>query len=260
MAEESCEFSQYPIFDSHFHIIDRAFPLVPNNGYLPPDFTCDAYRERTKAYSLAGGAIVSGSFQAFDQSYLVDALAKLGPRFVGVTQLPDTVADSEIVKLNDQGVRAVRFNLKRGGSEGVEKLESLALRVFDLVRWHVELYVDARDLPDLHDRLIRLPAVSIDHLGLSRDGFPALLALVENGVRVKATGFGRVDFEVKDALKKISSVNPEALMFGTDLPSTRAPRPYEDQDLLLVVEALGEKLARMALRDNALSFYRPRQS
>lgn len=46
-------------------------------------------------------------------------------------------------------------------------------------------------------------------------------------------------------------------MFGTDLPSTRAPRPYEDDDLLLVLDALGEELARKVLYQNAVAFYRP---
>jgi len=41
-------------------------------------------------------AVVSGSFHGFDQSYLLDALALLGPGFVGVTQLPATVTDDEI--------------------------------------------------------------------------------------------------------------------------------------------------------------------
>ena len=90
---------------------------------------------------------------------------------------------------------------------------------------HTELYVDSRVLPELKDVLIRLPAVSIDHLGLSREGFPGLLTLAEKGVRVKATGFGRIDFDPVTALKDLYSANPSALMFGTDLPSTRAPRP-----------------------------------
>ena len=246
-----------PVFDSHFHIIDKRFPLVPNDGYLPDDFTCADYLKRTQGMALAGGAIVSGSFQALDQSYLIDALSMLGPRFVGVTQLPATVSDDEVLRLNELGVRAIRFNLKRGGSEKVEHLESLARRIYDLARWHVELYVDSRDLADLKGTLVRLPAVSIDHLGLSREGFATMLALVEKGVRVKATGFGRVDFDVKTALKEICSANPEALMFGTDLPSTRAPRPYADEDPLLVLDALGEELARKALCDNAKAFYRP---
>lgn len=246
-----------PVFDSHFHIIDRRFPLVPNQGYLPDDFTCADYLERTGNLALAGGAIVSGSFQAMDQAYLVDALATMGPRFVGVTQLPATVSDAEILRLDACGVRAVRFNIKRGGSEGVEHLEEMARRVYDLARWHVELYVDSSELAGLQALLVTLPAVSIDHLGLSGAGFRTLLGLAEKGVRVKATGFGRVDFEVRQALKDICSANPEALMFGTDLPSTRAPRPYLDEDLLLVLDALGEELGRKALFDNAYAFYRP---
>lgn len=253
------ELRPFKVFDSHFHIIDKRFPLVPNNGYLPDDFTCEDYLERTRGMNLTGGAIVSGSFQAMDQSYLVAALQKLGPSFVGVTQLPASVSDDEVLRLNDLGVRAVRFNLKRGGSEKVKHLESMAMRIYDLAQWHVELYVDSRDLPHLHDTLVRLPAVSIDHLGLSKDGFTSLLFLVERGVHVKATGYSRVDFEVKGALREICSINPGALMFGTDLPSTRAPRQYTDDDLLLTIEALGEELARKVLYENAVAFYRPKQ-
>lgn len=253
------ELKKFPVFDCHFHIIDRRFPLVPNQGYLPEDFTSEDYLARTQNYNLAGGAVVSGSFQAFDQTYLLDALQKLGPRFVGVTQLPASVSDKEILELNKAGVRAVRFNLKRGGSETIENLESMARRVYELAGWHVELYVDAQELPGLYRTLTSLPAVSIDHLGLSKEGFTVLLKLVERGVHVKATGFGRVDFEVKSALKDIYAANPEALMFGTDLPSTRAIRPYADEDLLLVIETLGETSAEKVFYENAVEFYRPEE-
>jgi len=247
------------VFDCHFHIIDARFPLVPNQGYLPADFTCDDYLRATTSFNLAGGAVVSGSFQAFDQGYLLAALEQLGPAFVGVTQLPASVADGEILRLDAAGVRAVRFNLKRGGSEGIDKLESLARRVHELAGWHVELYVDSQDLGGLFPTLAALPAVSIDHLGLSKVGFPTLLRLVERGVRVKATGFGRIDFDVKQALSAICAANPEALLFGTDLPSTRAPRSYTDDDLLLVLDVLGEELTQKVLYDNAVAFYRPRR-
>lgn len=245
------------IFDAHLHIIDGRFPLVANNGYLPAPFTCQDYRERMRGYELAGGAVVSGSFQAFDQGYLLDALLCLGPSFVGVTQLPATVSDSELQALDEAGVRAVRFNLRRGGSETVEHLEEMALRVHGLLGWHLELYVDSRELSGLAPLLLRLPAVSIDHLGLSREGLPTLLRLAERGVRVKATGFGRVDFDVRQALKDFHAANPEALMFGTDLPSTRAPRSYIDEDALLVLDALGEEGASRVLWQNARAFYRP---
>jgi predicted TIM-barrel fold metal-dependent hydrolase len=253
-------FRDLKFFDSHLHIIDSRFPLTPNNGYLPDPFTCEDYLNRIKRYNIAGGAIVSGSFQALDQTYLVNALKTLGPSFVGVTQLPATVSDEELLELNSIGVRAIRFNLKRGGSEEVRYLDSMARRVHELVGWHVELYVDSRELDTLFDTLAALPAVSIDHLGLSKKGFGTLLRLVERGVYVKATGFGRVDFDVQNAIRAIFTANPESLMFGTDLPSTRAPRPYENGDFALVIEALGVEKASKVLYENAVKLYNPAMS
>ena len=245
-------------FDSHFHIIDNRFPLVANQGYLPDNFTCTDYLERARKLKIAGGAIVSGSFQACDQTYLVAALEELGPTFVGVTQLPGSVPDKEIMRLNAAGVRGVRFNLRRGGSEGVERLDDLARRVHEIAGWHVELYIDSRHLTEVYCILVALPAVSIDHLGLSRAGFDTLLKLVEHGVHVKATGFGRVDFDVMPAMKAIVSINPDALMFGTDLPSTRTDRPFRDEDVNVVLDAFDEAIGRKILYENAVAFYRPR--
>ena len=247
----------YEIFDAHLHVIDPRFPLVPNDGYLPDPFTAETYLERVGPLGVVGGAVVSGSFQAFDTSYLLDALEVLGPSFVGVAQLPVSVLDEEVLRLHEAGVRAVRFNLKRGGSEVLENLEKLAKRVYEISGWHAELYVSSEQLAELGGTLARLPSVSIDHLGLSGSGFRTLLGLVERGVRVKATGFGRLDFDPGAAMAEISAANPDALMFGTDLPSTRARRPFRDEDVRVVIEALGEDLARKALRDNATAFYRP---
>ena len=253
-------FNDFKFFDTHLHIIDNKFPLTPNNGYLPDAFTCEDYLGRMKGYNLVGGAIVSGSFQAFDQTYLVNALKILGSKFVGVAQLPVTVSDDELFELDSTGVRAVRFNIKRGGSEEVKHLDSMARRVYELVGWHVELYIDSRGLVSLFDTLKALPTVSIDHLGLSKEGFGTLLKLVECGVHVKASGFSRVNFDVVTALQEIFAANPESLMFGTDLPSTRAPRSYTDGDFNLVIQALGAENARQVFYENASKFYRLKNS
>lgn len=250
------------MFDAHLHIIDPRFPLIENDGYLPPPFTATDYQMRVAALGVTGGAVVSGSFQGFDQSYLLDALQILGPGFVGVTQIPPSVTDDEIVRLDAAGVRGLRFNIRRGGSASAPDLDSLARRVHAVAGWHAELYVDARDLPELAATIERLPAVSIDHLGLSAEGLPHLLRLVERGARVKATGFGRVDLDIPSAVRAVAAANPAALMFGTDLPSTRATRPFTDTDIALLVDALGAELGAAALSDNAEAFYRlgrPRQ-
>src|ERR687895_2850914 len=49
-----------------------------------------------------------------DPPYLADALARCGPGFVGVTQVPGAVTDEEVLELH--GVRAVRFNLHCRGA------------------------------------------------------------------------------------------------------------------------------------------------
>lgn len=76
-------------------------------------------------------------------------------------------------------------------------------------------------------------------------------------MRVKVTGFGRIDFDAASALRDLHAANPHALMFGTDLPSTRAPRPFLDEDVPRVVDVLGEDAAKQVLHQNALAFYRP---
>ncbi|WP_027389582.1 amidohydrolase family protein [Chrysiogenes arsenatis] len=248
--------ADFPLFDSHLHIIDSRFPLIPNEGYLPNPFPCEAYLSQMQAYTLVGGAVVSGSFQGFDQHYLIDTLRTLGQNFVGVTQLPATVSDATLQELDCAGIRAIRFNLKRGGSAEIQDLDRLARRAHEVVGWHAELYIDSRELEALYPVLISLPAVSIDHLGLSLAGFPTLLRLAEKGVHVKATGFGRVDFDIATALRTLCHANPDALMFGSDLPSTRAPRPYQHSDFTLIFETLGETNAQKVLLTNALEFYR----
>jgi predicted TIM-barrel fold metal-dependent hydrolase len=237
-----------PIFDSHFHVIDPRFPLVPNQGFLPSPFTVADYLARVDGLEVAGGAVVSGSFQAHDQTYLLDALQRLGPGFAGVANVPSDISDGEVLTLAEAGVRAFRVNLFRGGD--LSQVD-LAPRFFELAGWHLEVYLDARDLPELAPRLAVAPRLVIDHLGMSQAGLPALLDLVKGGAYVKASGFGRIDVDVYSALRAIAIVNPAALVFGSDLPGTRARRPFEAADIELVGEAAGAR----ALYENALALY-----
>jgi predicted TIM-barrel fold metal-dependent hydrolase len=247
----------HTVFDTHFHIVDPRFPVMPNQGFLPPVFTVDDYRSRTAGLGIKGGTVIAGSFQGTQTEYMLDALAKLGPTFVGVIQVPATVTDAEILHLNAAGVRAVRFNLYRGGSAGIEDLDRLARRVHDVAGWHAELYVDAATLEPIMETVANLPKISIDHLGMTQAGLANVLALVGRGAKVKATGFGRTEVDVPHALREIARENPSSLMFGSDLPSQRARRPFEPADMDLIRDTLGDALAQKAFRDNAVEFYRP---
>jgi predicted TIM-barrel fold metal-dependent hydrolase len=246
-----------PVFDSHLHIVDPRFPLIANEGYLPPPFPLADYLAAARPLGIAGGAVVSGSFQGFDQDYLLAALAALGPDWVGVTQVPAAIPDAEIARLSQAGVRALRFNLFRGQIDSLGDLASLASRAHAAGGWHAEIYADAAALKPHVAALQRLPApVVIDHLGMTEAGLPVVLDLVDAGARVKATGFGRVRLDVPKALEAVARRNPAALVFGTDLPSTRARRPFEPADLALVRQVLGAELADRVLWDNARAAYR----
>jgi len=79
---------------------------------------------------------------------LTDALATLGPTFVGVVNIAETTGDDELLGVAEAGVRAVRFNLYRGGSAEIGSVLSLGRRAWDLAGMHVEFYLDANDLVD----------------------------------------------------------------------------------------------------------------
>jgi len=244
------------VFDSHVHIIDPRFPLVSNGGYEPPVFTADDYREETDGLGVVGGAVIAGSFQGSDQSFLLAALTELGDGWVGVTHLPWDAEDEDIIALDDAGVRALRFNLRRGDTD-VSTLTEQAVRAHEIAGWHAESYADAGLLLSLEPVLSKLPAISIDYLGMAEDAMPYLLDLVDRGARVKAAGFGRIGHDPVEAMSRIHAVNPEALMFGTDLPGTRSPRRFVPSDIDLVTEAVGGDLQKVLFR-NARAWYRER--
>jgi len=247
---------QRRLFDSHCHIIDHRFPIVPNQGYTPPNFPLEDYLAQAKPLGVVAGAVVSGSFQANDQTYLMDLLPKLGPAWVGVTQIPNDYPDAEIARLGALGVRAVRFNVFRGRIDSVDDIVALATRCHSVAGWHSEIYADAAALKPHVDRLAKLPKFSIDHLGMNGEGLPVLLDLVAAGWKVKATGFGRVKMDVPKVLEAVAKKSPDALVFGTDIPSTRAARPFETADIDLIERVLGRELAQKAFWDNPLALYR----
>ena len=244
------------VFDSHLHIIEPGFPLCGNAGFLPDPFTIEHYRARTADLPIIGGALVSGSFQGLDTTYLTQALQRLGPGFAGVAQVAGSISEGEILGLDRAGVRGIRCNYYRGAGVGIDALLRLGRRVHEVAGWHVELYLDAAELPGLRRALRELPAVSIDHLGLTARGLPALLRAVDRGARVKATGFSRGDLPIAQALQAIHAANPQALMFGTDLPCTRAPTPFSREDVLTLCEALDGASLDAIFCTNALHFYR----
>ena len=198
------------LFDSHLHIIDHRFPIIPNQGYTPPHYSLADYREQVKSLGVTAGAVVSGSFQGHDQTYLIDALRQLGPGWAGVTQIPNDTPDAEIARLGALGVRAVRFNILRGLTDSVDEIVALATRCHAVAGWHCELYVDAAALKPHIARLSKLPQIAIDHLGMRRRPQAHLLVLLE------------LSKPSKSPILKLSRPTPSATLWSS--PASSWPR------------------------------------
>ncbi|MGC8483749.1 MAG: hypothetical protein ACP5OE_08925 [Thermodesulfobium sp.] len=73
---------------------------------------------------------------------------------------------------------------------------------------------------------------------------------------VKASGFGRLDFDPVFAIKQIVSINPNSCVFGSDLPSTRAQRPFSYSDIDLINNNFDDSQKRKIFYENGLNLYR----
>lgn len=240
------------MFDAHFHIFGPAEP--GHDGFVPPPFTVADYRAATAGLGITGGALIAASTQAADPAPLLAAAAALGPGFVVVAEATPAQDEAAFAALAARGVRGLRYLLHRRASFTIPAAIAHAARAaaFGL---HAEFYCDAALLAPHVEALARLPRAAIDHLGLSAAGLPVTCELARAGVKVKATGFGRVALDVPRALARIAAAAPTALMAGTDLPSTRAQRPFHPADLDLLRAVLGP-LAASALSTTARAFYR----
>jgi hypothetical protein len=59
-------------------------------------------------------------------------MAKLGATARGVAVVDTTATDAELKRLNDLGVRGIRFNLVQSGATTIDMLEPLSKRVNNL--------------------------------------------------------------------------------------------------------------------------------
>jgi len=57
---------------------------------------------------------------------------------------------------------------------------------------------------------------------------------------------------------ELCRANPNRVLWGSDLPGTRAPRPFDPRDLDLIADTLADPaLTARILLGNAIDLYRP---
>ena len=111
--------------------------------------------------------IVQATCHGADNRAMVDACRSSGGRARGVATVRRSVSDEELKTLDDAGVRGVRFNFVKRLVDFTPKdeLMEIAGRISKL-GWHVVIYFEAVDLPELRDFFTALPTtIVVDHMG-----------------------------------------------------------------------------------------------
>ena len=111
--------------------------------------------------------IVQATCHGADNRALVDALKASNGRAKGVATVKRSISDAELQELHAAGVRGVRFNFVKRLVDFTPKDELLEIanRIAPL-GWHVVIYFEAVDLPELWDFFTSLPTtVVVDHMG-----------------------------------------------------------------------------------------------
>jgi 2-pyrone-4,6-dicarboxylate lactonase len=180
---------------------------------------------------------------------MLDALARQVERLRGVAVADEDVTPATLRDWNDGGVRGLRFNhFFRGGQlhyrGGVPLTAAKTLApVMAELGWHLQLWIDAKDLPDTIPTLksLGLPIV-IDHMGrtdaragTTTTGFQSLLRAVGEGwCWAKLSGAHRLSLEAPDYPdarpfhEALVRANPERLVWGSDWPHPRVEGEMPD--------------------------------
>jgi 2-pyrone-4,6-dicarboxylate lactonase len=246
--------------DAHCHVFGPGakFPYAAERKYTP----CDAAREQLFALrdrlGFERNVIVQATCHGADNRALVDALRHANGMARGVATVKRSVSDQELRDLHAAGVRGVRFNFVKRLVDFTPKEELLEIagRIAPL-GWHVVVYFEAVDLPQLWEFFTALPTiVVVDHMGRPDvtkpvDGpeFERFLRLMHDHgnvwskvscpERLSVSGPPALDGEqhayrdVVPFARRLVEAFPDRVLWGTDWPHPNLKDHMPDDGLLV---------------------------
>jgi len=155
--------------DAHCHVFGPGaqFPYAPERKYTPCDASKDQLFALRDHLGFDKNVIVQATCHGSDNRALVDALKHSNNKARGVATVKRDVSDAELQDMHAAGVRGTRFNFVKRLADFTprEVLLEIAQRIAPL-GWHVVVYFEAQDLPELYDFFTALPTtVVVDHMG-----------------------------------------------------------------------------------------------
>jgi 2-pyrone-4,6-dicarboxylate lactonase len=271
--------------DAHCHVFGPAerFPYAPERKYTP----CDASKEQLFALrdhlGFERNVIVQATCHGADNRALVDACVGSAGRARGVATVKRDVSDQELQELHAAGIRGVRFNFVKRLVDFTprDELIEIAHRIAKL-NWHIVVYFEAVDLPELWDFFTGLPtALVIDHMGrpdVSKpvDGqefelfvrfmreHPNVWSKVSCPERLSISGKPALNGEqdayhdVVPFARRLVETFPDRVLWGTDWPHPNLKSHMPDDGLLVDFIpriAATPELQRKLLVDNPMRLY-----
>ena len=275
--------------DAHCHVFGPGdeFPFAPERKYTP----CDASKAQLCALrdhlGFARNVVVQATCHGADNCAMVDALVSSNGKARGVATVKRGVTDAELKTMHAAGVRGVRFNFVKRLVDFTPKDELLeiASRIAPL-GWHVVIYFEAVDLPELWNFFTSLPTtVVVDHMGrpdVSKGIDSAEFALFEKFMRehknvwskvscperLSVTGpkaLGGEQNAYRDVIpfaRRIVESFPDRVLWGTDWPHPNLKDHMPDDGLLVDFIphiAITPELQRKLLVDNPMRLYWPEE-
>jgi 2-pyrone-4,6-dicarboxylate lactonase len=245
--------------DAHCHVFGPGdtFPYAPERKYTP----CDAGKEQLFALrdhlGISRNVIVQATCHGADNSAMVDAVQAADGRARGIATVRPDVTEDELRRLDQVGVRGVRFNfLKRlVDTAPTDDLATVAQKIAPF-GWHVVIYFEGSDLEELAGFLASLPTpLVVDHMGrpdvtqpVGGAEFSRFLSFVEHNdvwvkvscpERLSVTGPAALDCErnaytdVVPFARRVIEEFPDQVLWGTDWPHPNLSAHMPDDGLLV---------------------------
>jgi 2-pyrone-4,6-dicarboxylate lactonase len=270
--------------DAHVHVFgpEAQFPFSKLAKYHPEDATPEMLFALRDHLGFSRNIIVQASCHGFENDATLDGIRKSnGPdgiqRARGVAVVDPDITDPELQRLDEGGIRGVRFNfLKRlVDNAPKDKFLDIARRIAPL-GWHVVVYFESDILEELIPFLEAIPTIIVvDHMGrpdiaqgpegADITAFKALLdrysniwTKVSGAERLSVTGPPFDDFV--SVVRPIVERYPDRVLWGTDWPHPNMEHRIPDDGQLVDVLpriAVTPELQRKLLVDNPMRLYWP---
>jgi len=155
--------------DAHCHVFGPGdlFPYAPERKYTPCDASYEQLFRLRDFLGFGRNVVVQATCHGADNRAMVDALRRSNGLARGIATVREDISDAELADLDAAGVRGVRFNFVKRlvDTTPPDVLRRIVDRIAPL-GWHVVIYFEAEDLPQLYDFFASLPTiVVVDHMG-----------------------------------------------------------------------------------------------